>query len=566
MASRTSVRQPCRSAQRVYIRTRSPAKRADSSPPSPALTSSSASRSSSGSRGTSRRPQPLLRLGDGRLQRGRLGGEGGVLARQLARGGQVVAGGDSSRAAATVGPSAAKRLVSVRTSDWSAWTAGSARRARGRRTPPAARGPPAAHRSSHLLARRSLPRQRGTPVPAAVTAAGPASGGATWRRACRSGPRTGPRGHRCRGSSACPCRTGGTASTPRVDGAVALGAAGGERVATGAGHRVSTYCGCRSFFMRALSLGQVVRVDSSVHRREPDRRRSVPERGTLSQTRGGPHPIPVRSPSLRLCPTSPTPPARSSPSAVCCSAGRTSRSASGCSGTRSRSSRRTASPARPARLLRPDRMGDHPEVVAATRASYGRHAPDVELSVLTLFPQPSVPDVAAHLLAQDVVHVEGGSVANLMAVWRCTVCARCCAAAGRAGRSSPAPAPARCAGTSAGPTDSYGDALAPFTDGLGLLPFANGVHDDLADQPRYDVLRRLVADGTLPPATRRRTASGCTTSGRGCTRSSPATGRDRVPGRAGGRGGWREERSPPAPGLSLRRRRRARSARCSGPS
>ena len=33
--------------------------------------------------------------------------------------------------------------------------------------------------------------------------------------ACRSASRTGPRGRRCRGSSACRCRTGGTASRPR---------------------------------------------------------------------------------------------------------------------------------------------------------------------------------------------------------------------------------------------------------------------------------------------------------------------------------------------------------------
>src|SRR5690606_16014143 len=35
------------------------------------------------------------------------------------------------------------------------------------------------------------------------------------RKPCRSGPRSGPHGHRCRGSSACPCRTGGTRSRPR---------------------------------------------------------------------------------------------------------------------------------------------------------------------------------------------------------------------------------------------------------------------------------------------------------------------------------------------------------------
>ncbi|MEI4272996.1 Type 1 glutamine amidotransferase-like domain-containing protein [Klenkia sp. LSe6-5] len=49
-----------------------------------------------------------------------------------------------------------------------------------------------------------------------------------------------------------------------------------------------------------------------------------------------------------------------------------------------------------------------------------------------------------------------------------------------------------------GPTDSFGDGLAPFTDGLGLLPYGNGVHDDLADQPRRRVFGELVSSGALP--------------------------------------------------------------------
>jgi peptidase E len=43
---------------------------------------------------------------------------------------------------------------------------------------------------------------------------------------------------------------------------------------------------------------------------------------------------------------------------------------------------------------------------------------DVAFRVLTLFTQPSVPDAGAHLIAQDVLLVAGGSVVNLMAVWR----------------------------------------------------------------------------------------------------------------------------------------------------
>jgi peptidase E len=48
-----------------------------------------------------------------------------------------------------------------------------------------------------------------------------------------------------------------------------------------------------------------------------------------------------------------------------------------------------------------------------------------------------------------------------------------------------------------GPTDSFSDSLAPFTDGLGLVPFSNGVHDDLDDQPRRTAYREMVATEQL---------------------------------------------------------------------
>ena len=37
-----------------------------------------------------------------------------------------------------------------------------------------------------------------------------------------------------------------------------------------------------------------------------------------------------------------------------------------------------------------------------------------------------------------------------------------------------------------GATDSFSDALDPFTGGLAFLPFSNGVHDDLATSPAGD--------------------------------------------------------------------------------
>jgi peptidase E len=123
---------------------------------------------------------------------------------------------------------------------------------------------------------------------------------------------------------------------------------------------------------------------------------------------------------------------------------------------------------------------------------------DVDFSVLTLFTKPSVPHVGTHLIAQDVLLVGGGSVVNLMAVWqahRLAPVMRECWERGvvLAGWSAGSLCWHR-----GGPTDSFGDSLAAFTEGLGFLPYSNGVHDSLDDQPRRRVYREYVAKGELP--------------------------------------------------------------------
>jgi peptidase E len=122
----------------------------------------------------------------------------------------------------------------------------------------------------------------------------------------------------------------------------------------------------------------------------------------------------------------------------------------------------------------------------------------VRVSHLNLFPMPSVAGLRAHLLAQDVIWVGGGSVANLLAVWRVHGLDQVLAECLRAG--------VVLAGVSAGSlcwhvggtTDSYGPDLRPVTDGLALIPTSNGVHYD-SEAQRRPLYHRLVADGTLPP-------------------------------------------------------------------
>jgi peptidase E len=158
-----------------------------------------------------------------------------------------------------------------------------------------------------------------------------------------------------------------------------------------------------------------------------------------------------------------------------------------------------AGASRPVRRLCyiPTAIGDT-QVAIDYYADWSAGRDDIEYSFLRLFTQPNVPDIRAHLLSQDVILVEGGSVVNLIAVWRAhglpDILHECWEAGVLLTGSS---AGSLCWHTG-GPTDSYRDSLDPFTDGLALVPFSNGVHDDLDDQPRRTTYRDLVASGKLP--------------------------------------------------------------------
>jgi peptidase E len=123
---------------------------------------------------------------------------------------------------------------------------------------------------------------------------------------------------------------------------------------------------------------------------------------------------------------------------------------------------------------------------------------DVEFSFLRLFTQPNVPDVRAHLLKQDVIMVEGGSVVNLMAVWRAHGLPEILRECWEAGVVLTGASAGSLCWHVGGPTDSFRDTLDPFTGGLAFLPYSNGVHDDLDDQPRRASFRQLIASGKLP--------------------------------------------------------------------
>ena len=116
---------------------------------------------------------------------------------------------------------------------------------------------------------------------------------------------------------------------------------------------------------------------------------------------------------------------------------------------------------------------------------------------LTLFPMPNVADLAALLLEQDVVWVNGGSVANLLAVWRLHGLDQALRAAWQAGVVLSGVSAGSICWHVGGTTDSFGPDLQPVTNGLGFLPYSAGVHYDSEPQ-RRPLYQGLVGAGVLP--------------------------------------------------------------------
>jgi peptidase E len=139
--------------------------------------------------------------------------------------------------------------------------------------------------------------------------------------------------------------------------------------------------------------------------------------------------------------------------------------------------------------------GDNP---IGVQAFYGACAGEtVDASHVQLFTMPNVAHVAAHLLAQDVVWVGGGSVANLLAVWRVHGLDEVFREAWERGVVLGGVSAGSICWHLGGPTDSFGPDLSYVTDGLGLLPHSNAVHYDSEEQ-RRPLFHQLVGDGTLP--------------------------------------------------------------------
>ncbi|MFG2881933.1 Type 1 glutamine amidotransferase-like domain-containing protein [Streptomyces sp. NPDC048297] len=138
------------------------------------------------------------------------------------------------------------------------------------------------------------------------------------------------------------------------------------------------------------------------------------------------------------------------------------------------------------------------EVLAARMAEAARVA-GFDLTPLQLFPMPNVEDVEGTVLGHDVVWVMGGSVVNLLAVWRAHGLDDIMRRAWRAGVVLAGVSAGSLCWYKGGATDSFGPELRPVTDGLGLLPYGNGVHYD-SDTGRRPLMHHLIADGAFASA------------------------------------------------------------------
>jgi dipeptidase E len=131
----------------------------------------------------------------------------------------------------------------------------------------------------------------------------------------------------------------------------------------------------------------------------------------------------------------------------------------------------------------------------AALLTYDRFGPQVELSRLEFFPWPPA-DLRATMLDQDVVFVDGGNTANMLAIWRLHGVDELLREAYEAGVVLSGSSAGGICWFEQGVTDSFGPQLEAM-DCLGFLPGSFCPHYDDEEQrrPRH---RELLTQGLAP--------------------------------------------------------------------
>ena len=125
------------------------------------------------------------------------------------------------------------------------------------------------------------------------------------------------------------------------------------------------------------------------------------------------------------------------------------------------------------------------------------HDHDCTPSHLSLFRLGARPiDIRERLLAQDVIYVGGGSLSNLLAIWRVHKLDEILYEAWRRGIALAGISAGSMCWFRAGITKSHGDPR--VASGLGFLPYSNSVHWS-SEPERRVAYRQAIAAGELPP-------------------------------------------------------------------
>lgn len=131
-----------------------------------------------------------------------------------------------------------------------------------------------------------------------------------------------------------------------------------------------------------------------------------------------------------------------------------------------------------------------------TRSYQAMNQLHCDVEHLSLFTQPT-DDVERVISRADLIWVGGGSVANLLALWKLHHVDDHIRNAYAQGTVLGGVSAGSICWHVGGPTDSFGPTLQVVTNGLGLIQYGNGVHYD-SEAQRRPLLQQLVQDGTLP--------------------------------------------------------------------
>ena len=145
-------------------------------------------------------------------------------------------------------------------------------------------------------------------------------------------------------------------------------------------------------------------------------------------------------------------------------------------------------------LFLPTASGDPNAQISAFRATFGdRACRPIHVSLFRLEQQPW--DLRELILSQDIVYVGGGSMRNLLAIWREHAIDVLLREAWEQG--------VVLAGLSAGSLCWFADAVTAFhgppqrVPGLGLLPYSNCVHYD-GEPARRESYHQFLSEGMAP--------------------------------------------------------------------